>query len=78
MVEKLARIGLVPGEDFDSSKLRELDPKAVESAPAVAQGEQEVDAIWEQRSALLTHVRADEWENIISSAKAEMEADRKK
>ena len=40
--------------------------------------EQEVDAIWEQRSALLTHVRADEWENIISSAKAEMEADRKK
>lgn len=40
--------------------------------------EQEVDAIWEQRSALLTHVRADEWQTIISSAKAEMEEDRKK
>ena len=39
MVEKLARIGLVPGEDFDPSTLREMDPQAVESAPAVANGE---------------------------------------
>jgi hypothetical protein len=38
--------------------------------------EQEVSAIWEQRSALLTHIQADEWQTIISSAKAEMEADR--
>ena len=40
--------------------------------------EQEVDAIWQQRSALLTHVRADEWQTIISTARAEMEGDRKK
>ena len=37
--------------------------------------EQEVDAIWQQRSALLTHVRADEWQTIISTARAEMEGD---
>ena len=40
--------------------------------------EQEVNAIWEQRSALLTHIRADEWQTIISSAKAEMEEDSNK
>ena len=39
MVEKLARIGLVPGEDFDASALQELDAQAVESIPALAQGE---------------------------------------
>jgi hypothetical protein len=45
---------------------------------AVARREREVDAIWERRSALLTHIRADEWQTIISNAKAEMEADKKK
>jgi hypothetical protein len=39
MVDKLAKIGLVPGKDFDPTKLREMDKQAVESAPAVAQGE---------------------------------------
>jgi hypothetical protein len=39
MVKKLVKIGLVPGEDFDPSTLRALDNEAVESIPAVAQGE---------------------------------------
>jgi len=39
MVEKLAKIGLVPGEEFDPSTLRALDNETVESIPAVAQGE---------------------------------------
>ena len=39
MVEKLIRIGLVPGEDFDPSTLRALDNEVVETIPAVAQGE---------------------------------------
>jgi hypothetical protein len=39
MVEKLARIGLVPGQDFDPSTLGGLDTQTVESIPAVAQGE---------------------------------------
>jgi hypothetical protein len=39
MLEKLASIGLVPGEDFDSTKLRELEDQGFESVPAVAQDE---------------------------------------
>ena len=39
MVEKLVNIGLVPGEDFDPSKLRALEGQAEESIPAMAQGE---------------------------------------
>jgi hypothetical protein len=38
MVEKLARIGLVPGEDFDPSTLRGMDTQTVASIPALAQG----------------------------------------
>ena len=38
MVEKLARIGVVPGQDFDASALQELDARAVGEVPAVAQG----------------------------------------
>jgi len=38
MVAKLAKIGLVPGEDFDPSRLRAQDPEAVESITSVAQG----------------------------------------
>jgi hypothetical protein len=39
MVEKLVKIGLVPGEDFDPSTLRALDNETVESISAVAEGE---------------------------------------
>ncbi len=39
MVEKLVKIGLVPGEDFDSAMLRALEGQSVESIPAMAQGE---------------------------------------
>jgi len=36
MVKELAKIGLVPGKDFDPSKLSTLDKKAVEALPATA------------------------------------------
>ena len=39
MVEKLVKIGLVPGEDFDPSKLRALEGQADEAIPVIAQGE---------------------------------------
>ena len=39
MVEKLTKIGLVPGKDFDPTTLHELDKQAVESIPSVAQDE---------------------------------------
>lgn len=45
---------------------------------AIARREQEVNTIWEQRSALLTHIQADEWQTIIGGAKAEMEKDKGK
>ena len=39
MVEKLVKIGLVPGQDFDPTTLRALESPAVESVPAAAQEE---------------------------------------
>jgi hypothetical protein len=39
MVEKLVSIGLVPGEDFDPSKLRALEGQAEEAVAVTAQGE---------------------------------------
>jgi hypothetical protein len=39
MVEKLAKIGLVPGKAFDPAAIRALDPGAAESVPAMAHGE---------------------------------------
>lgn len=39
MVEKLVKIGLVPGDDFDPSILRAQNPEAIESITSVAQGE---------------------------------------
>jgi len=39
MVAKLVSIGLVPGEDFDPSKLRALEGQADGAIPAIAQGE---------------------------------------
>ena len=39
MVEKLTQIGLVPGMDFDPTKLREMNNEDVDSIPDVAQGE---------------------------------------
>jgi len=40
--------------------------------------QQEVGKIWTQRSALLKHIQADEWQTIISSAKAKAEEKKKK
>jgi len=39
---------------------------------------QEVGKIWERRSAMLTHIKADEWKTIISSAKTKAEEKKKK
>ena len=61
-------------EDYDSTP-EDFDNMI---ASVFERREQEVDAIWEQRSALLTHIQPDEWQTIIAGAKADMEADKKK
>lgn len=38
---------------------------------------QEVETLWQRRSAMLAHIKADEWQTIISSAKAEAAEDKK-
>ncbi len=43
-----------------------------------AKRQQEVEKFWELRSAMLTHIKADEWKTIISSAKAKAEEKAKK
>ncbi len=60
-------------EDYDSTP-EDFDNMI---ASVFERREQEVNAIWERRSALLTHIRADEWQTIIAGAKADMEEDRK-
>ena len=42
-----------------------------------ARRQQEIETIWKRRSAMLAHTNADEWQTIISSAKAEAEEDKK-
>jgi uncharacterized protein (DUF488 family) len=37
---------------------------------AFTRRQQEVGTIWERRSAMLAHIKADEWQTIINSAKA--------
>jgi uncharacterized protein (DUF488 family) len=39
---------------------------------------QEVETIWERRSAMLAHIEADEWQTIVTSAKAKMQEKQKK
>ena len=60
-------------EDYDSTP-EDFDNMI---ASVFERREQEVNAIWEERSALLTHIQADEWQTIIAGAKADMEEDRK-
>ncbi len=43
---------------------------------AFARRGQEVETIWKRRSAMLAHIKADEWPAIISSAKAEAAEDK--
>jgi len=45
---------------------------------AFARRGQEVETIWQRRSAMLAHIQADEWQTIISSAKAKAEKNAKK
>ena len=69
----------------DMEKLNEL-VENYESTPqefdqlfsgAFARRGQEVETIWQRRSAMLAHIKADEWPAIISSAKAEAAEDKK-
>ena len=43
-----------------------------------AKRKQEVETLWERRAAMLEHIKADEWQVIISSAKAKMAEKEKK
>lgn len=43
----------------------------------LAKRQQEVDKIWERRSAMLKHIQADEWQTIINRAKAKVEEKKK-
>jgi len=38
---------------------------------------QDVEKLWQRRSAMLAHIQADEWQTIISSASAKAEEDKK-
>ena len=60
-------------EDYDSTP-EDFDNMI---ASVFERREQEVNAIWEGRSALLTHIQPDEWPAIIGGAKAAMEEDKK-
>ena len=44
----------------------------------LAKNKQDVEIIWEQRSAMLTHIQSDQWQSIISSAKAAQEQEQAK
>ena len=36
MVERMAKIGIMPGQDFDGSKLGSLDREAIKAVPKLA------------------------------------------
>jgi hypothetical protein len=42
-----------------------------------AKRKQEVEKLWQQRSDMLAHIKADEWQTIIKSAKAKAEEKKK-
>ena len=44
---------------------------------AFARRKQEVEDLWKLRSEMLAHIKSDEWQTIISSAKAEAAEDKK-
>jgi len=60
-------------ENYESTQ-HEFDQLFVD---AFARRRQEVEAIWKQRSAMLSHIKADEWQTIIKQAKAEAAEDKK-
>jgi hypothetical protein len=60
-------------ENYDS-KPAEFDNMF---SSVLAKRKQEVNTIWERRNALLAQIKADEWQTIISSAKAKMEEKKK-
>jgi hypothetical protein len=60
-------------KDYDSTA-EEFDQMV---SGSFARRHQEIENIWERRSAMLAHIQADEWQTIISSAKAKAEEDKK-
>ena len=44
---------------------------------AFSRRRQEVEELWKRRSTMLTHIKPDEWQTIINSAKAEAAEDKK-
>ena len=48
------------------------------SSSVLVNRKQDVEVIWERRSAMLTHIRSDQWQSIISSAKAAQEEEQAK
>lgn len=60
-------------ENYES-KPQEFD---VLLADAFTRRGQEAEEIWKQRSAMLSHIKADEWQTIMKKAKAEAEEDKK-
>jgi hypothetical protein len=53
-------------KDYDSTP-EEFDQML---SSVLATSKQDVEVIWDRRSAMLTHIRSDQWQSIISSAKA--------
>ena len=53
-------------EDFDQMYTGVFDKR-----------KQEIENFWQLRKAMLAHIKADEWQTIISSAKAEAKEDKK-
>jgi len=45
------------------------------SSAVLAKSKQDVELIWERRSAMLVHIQSDQWTSIISGAKAAQEKD---
>jgi hypothetical protein len=60
-------------EDYDS-KPEDFDQMF---AGVFEKRKQEIEGFWELRKAMLAHIHADEWQTIISSAKAGAEEDKK-
>ena len=44
----------------------------------LAKSKQDIEIIWGRRSAMLTHIQSDQWQSIISSAKAAQEKEQAK
>ena len=85
----LQGLSLVNDDIGDMNKQLSKDVKALEKlirnydsrpeefdrlfASVLARREQQIDKIWDDRRAMLQHIRTDEWQAIVSAARAEMQ-----